>query len=295
MATNPSYKHFIITLFNLKIWKVDKTQTSTQTSEWLEKRFALFESYCIPSIKNQTCKNFIWLCLLDKDTPESFRCRIEEYKKEIPQLHACYFSAEEASHYTDDDNYKRCRFIRDTVRAKLEGEDFVITSNLDNDDAIHQEFVRRVQQEFLSYPKETLVSFKRGIQYFVSNNAVVRMFYPHNHFLNLIERTNKDFCTVEFYGHAHARKVLPNIDILEKPYWMEVVHGNNVSNELRITSRVKYLPQLATFHFSNYGIQKTLPFVTNLYNFLFCLPRYFFKIAIWRLRKKLGKGQWENT
>ena len=38
----PKFKHFIITLFNLKIWKEDKTHRATQTADWLAQRFDLF-------------------------------------------------------------------------------------------------------------------------------------------------------------------------------------------------------------------------------------------------------------
>ncbi len=65
----PKFKHFVITLFNLKLWTQDKNNVSTRTDEWLEKRFELFENYCLPSLKAQTNKNFVWLCLFDQFTP----------------------------------------------------------------------------------------------------------------------------------------------------------------------------------------------------------------------------------
>lgn len=293
---SPKFKHFIITLFNLKIWKVDKTKKPTQTEDWLEQRFALFEKYCLPSVKCQTVKNFTWLCLFDSETPEKYRRRIEAISKEFPILQPCYVTAEEASHYMDDNEQLRCRFIRENVAKRMDNDaEWVITTNLDNDDAIRKDMVEKLQEVFLQSPRERLVSLNIGYQYFVEKNAVVRMYYPHNHFLTLVERTDKDFCTVEYYGHASARKKLEYIDVFEKPYWMEVVHGHNVSNELRITSRIKYLPRLSTFKFSEFGGDKVLSWTVNLYNFLFRLPVYFCKIAVWRLKKKIGKGRWENA
>ena len=280
-------KHFIITLFNLKIWNEDKANMPTQTFEWLEQRFHLFETYCLPSVKAQTCQDFQWLCLFDEGTSEVFRQRIAEWRKSVPQLQPCFFSAEDASHFRDDDPQLRCRFIRQTVASMLDGADYVITTNLDNDDALHRDFVKRVHQAFEETGGEALVTFKTGMQYFVSLDAVARMYYPHNHFLNLIERTDQDFRTIEYFRHAKARKLLHCVDINEHPYWMEVVHACNVSNELRITSRVKYLPQLLTFHFADYGNAKVLPWTKNVLNFLFTLPAYFCRIAVWRLRKKL--------
>ena len=68
--------HFIITRFNLRIWQQDKNNIPTHTSEWLEHRFELFEKYCLPSVENQTNKNFIWLCMFDKETPAPYKERI---------------------------------------------------------------------------------------------------------------------------------------------------------------------------------------------------------------------------
>lgn len=286
----PTYKHFIITLFNLKIWKEDKTHRATRTSDWLAQRFDLFERFCLPSVAGQTNQDFTWLCLFDKDTPAEMRQRIEGYRKRVPQLRPCFFSAEEAAEFLSHEEVVNCRFIRRTVRSLLSADDqFVITSNLDNDDALSRDYVARVQQLFLADRRHTLYSFVWGMQYFVRLDAIVRMHYPHNHFLTLVEEAQGDFHTVQYYGHASARKVLPNVDISDKPYWLENVHGHNVSNELRITSRVRYVPCLGAVDLRTFGIDKRFSAGHNLYNFLFKLPAYFMKIAVWRLKRKINK------
>ena len=72
-------QHFILTRFNLRIWRQDKHGSAVRTREWLEHRFGLFEKYCLPSIANQTCKDFEWVVLFDDKTPDEFRNRISEY------------------------------------------------------------------------------------------------------------------------------------------------------------------------------------------------------------------------
>ena len=286
----PTYKHFIITLFNLKIWKEDKTHRATQTDDWLKQRLDLFERFCLPSVKGQTNQNFTWLCLFDKDTPADVRQRIASCQQQVKQLHPCYFSAEEAVEFLSHEDAVNCRFIRRTVRGMLSGDEaFVITSNLDNDDALSCDYVERVQRQFLADQRHTLYSFVWGMQYFVRLNAIVRMHYPHNHFLTLVEDARGDFHTVQYYGHARARKVLPNVDITDKPYWLENVHGHNVSNELRITSRVRYVPCLGAVDLRQFGVDKQFSVGLNLYNFAVKLPAYFIKIAIWRLKRKINK------
>lgn len=284
------FKHFIITFFNLKIWKEDKNDIPTQTEKWLNQRFELFENYCLPSIKNQSTDNFIWLCLFDKGTPEIFKKRIEGYKKIVPQFNAFFFSAKEASDYTSKDINTKSLFVRKTVSSFLEeDDDFVITTNVDNDYAINKKMIERLQQVFLKSPKLTLLSCNIGLQYFRNLNVIMRMYYPHNHFLTLVEPKTDDIKTIECYGHASARKQLPYIDIKEKPYWLEIVHNHNVSNELRITSRIRYFLCISNTSLSDFGIQKTFHVFQNLQKMFFVIPIYFFKISIWRLIRKLKK------
>lgn len=286
----PKFKHFIITLFNLQIWNEDKTHQATRTQEWLQQRVDLFEHYCLPSVAAQSNHNFTWLCLFDSQTPADVRQRIAQCQQRVPQLKPYYFTAQEASEFLAPDPAVNCRFIRRTVHSMLAPDDeFVITSNLDNDDALSNCFVERVQQQFLADRRHTLYSFVCGMQLFVNLRAVVRMRYPHNHFLTLVEEAQGDFCTVQFYGHTSARKRLPNTDIGEKPYWLEIVHGHNVSNELRITSRVRYAPCLSAVDLQTFGIVLRLSALHNLRVFLFTFPAYFLKIAVWRLKRKINK------
>ena len=64
------YIHYILTRFNVDLynknntkWQKDKNGTNIDPEIWLENRFKLFETYCLPSIINQTSKNFKWIVL----------------------------------------------------------------------------------------------------------------------------------------------------------------------------------------------------------------------------------------
>lgn len=75
------YGHFVITLFNLRLqWKgrgKSLSSLDTATDEaYLNRSFERFEKYAVPSMRNQTCKNFIWLVLFSKDTPPVYVDRI---------------------------------------------------------------------------------------------------------------------------------------------------------------------------------------------------------------------------
>ncbi|WP_302613964.1 glycosyltransferase, partial [uncultured Bacteroides sp.] len=226
--------------------------------------------------------------LFDENTPEPYKKRIESYKTLMPQFHSRFCSSEEAADFHHSDDNRNCRFIREEIASLLENdEEFVLTTNVDNDDAIHREMLQTLQTQFLASPKETLYSLNIGLQYFPRLHVAMHMRYPHNHFLTLTERTDKDFRTVMFYGHTKARKLLPTVDILGKPYWLEVVHSCNVNNDLRITSRIRYRCLWKSYSLQEYGLPLHFSFSSNLVNNLFYLPLYFCKVGIWRLKRKV--------
>ena len=103
-----------------------------RTPEWLEHRFLLFERYCLPSIKSQTCKDFEWIVLFDNETPEHYKDKIVGYQKECPQLVPVFVKQESGRRFA--------QIFRNTVVQRLNAER-VITTYLDNDDALNVRFV----------------------------------------------------------------------------------------------------------------------------------------------------------
>lgn len=57
-------QHFLLTRFNLLLWRQDKEGGKVRTTKWLEHRFLLFEKYCLPSIKNKLAITLSGLCCL---------------------------------------------------------------------------------------------------------------------------------------------------------------------------------------------------------------------------------------
>ena len=53
------FKHVILTQFNIKIdfSAEDKNRNLVLTDEWMNKRFAIFRKFCLPSIVAQTNQN----------------------------------------------------------------------------------------------------------------------------------------------------------------------------------------------------------------------------------------------
>lgn len=91
-------KHFVITLFNIKIYQKDKAKRDVLTDEWLRERLDLFERYCLPSMKQQTDKDYVWLCLFDKET-RAIADRLEAYKAAVPQFTPLFLDGSQAAEW----------------------------------------------------------------------------------------------------------------------------------------------------------------------------------------------------
>ena len=67
---NALFDHFVLTRFAEDVFKQSR---KIKVEEWLNNRIKLFEKFCLPSIMNQTNKNFKWLLFIDKNL--SKRCK----------------------------------------------------------------------------------------------------------------------------------------------------------------------------------------------------------------------------
>ena len=287
----PKYKHFVITLFNLQLWTKDKKNISTRTSTWLEKRLELFETYCFPSLKAQTEPNFVWLCLFDENTPLQVKEKIRVYRERLSSFYPCFLSAEESSDFLWGTEGQESGFVKKYIRPFLNGdEEYIITTNIDNDDAFHRETIERLQRQFRLTPQAGIYSVVWGMQYFPRWRALLKMRYPHNHFLTLVEPAGGHIHTIEYYSHTIARKRFPVVDISDGVGWVEVVHDCNVNNELRITSRIRYGFILRSFSLQDFGLPIMISAGRQVVNML-QLSVYFFNVAVWRLCRKWKKGK----
>ncbi len=243
-------EHFLITRFNIATnWTLDKAKRPTHTRQWLEQRFSLFEEYCLPSVMAQTCTDFKWLCLFDADTPLEYIDRIEEYGKKCKNFIPCFLSETEARDFIHS--------LQGIIRSLLPvNADIVITSRLDNDDAIHRDMMRLVRTHAETVgPHDRIISFLYGYQYIIELNLLVRVKYRNNHYLSRIEPASS-FHTVMDFSHTKASKS-GNVDILgeeKKPFWIEVVHDSNVINTLITSSSSR--PVLRRSDLSAFGIEK---------------------------------------
>ncbi len=112
----------------------------------LNHRMNLFEIACLPSMINQTDQDFTWILIIDKDLPHRFRKRLDGIIKDCKNINLYT--------YDSSDDLSRTDFFAPYIKPDTE---YVITTKLDDDDALYDGFVA-YNKRYLSeiYKKGTL-------------------------------------------------------------------------------------------------------------------------------------------
>jgi hypothetical protein len=186
---------------------------------WLMQRLALFERYCLPSVKAQVGAAFTWLVLLDAASPAWLRERVAEYGPILQPIYLGDAATDEA--------------IANVV--KLTGyvsAQYLITTRLDNDDAISADHLSLIQKGF-RYQNREFVMFPFGLQLY--HGALYHVYWRSNPFLSLIERVGEGSEVTTVYCVRHDRVAQKeNVRYLGRSaQWLQVLHTSNVGNALR--------------------------------------------------------------
>ena len=214
----PKYEHLLITRFNVPVpWAPFQWDNA-----WLEKRIPLFEDFCFPSVRSQKNKNFKWLVFFDSQSPSFLKEYVREkqrYDSFIP-VFVDYF-----------DRY----LLRPIVFRMLSADtEYLITTRLDNDDAISSDFVGIIQDNF-ACQQLSFLNLPSG--YWWHEGKIYQDRYPTNPFISLVERIRRSeqrpIRTVYSGDHTRLDKVGPVVDIDCPPAWLAVVHGSNLMNRSR--------------------------------------------------------------
>lgn len=250
-----TYNHFILTRFNIRLWwKEDKAHQTIQTAEWLDERFRLFERYTWPSLQAQTCRDFQWICLFDADTDDAHKAIIERYASEDSRFHPVYVKASDVILFPGIFRYEINRWADPAIGRLL-------TTYLDNDDALHCRFIEDIQRRATKLKYRTIISYTYGIQYYEKLNMAVRIPYKNNHFLTYYERLKVKNLTVWGFSHSlifcYKKIRIELVNNRQCPMWVEVIHAGNVDNDVKMTLHHKLLTAPSLMR--EYGVDITLP------------------------------------
>ena len=285
------FAHFIITQFNLRNFPLSDAAGYEKWIQWTRNRIDLFRKFCLPSMINQTCKDFTWLLFFDSETPPEFDGFIESLKSyKFIEICRCEGINDFYADYFDEIN-----------KRLPENAGWIITTRIDNDDVLHRDAVKTIQLNFEEKHKY-LISLASGYILNTADNRMSHYFYPMSPFISLIENTGNSPSGVFEKGHTKWDTLRLFIFrelwheffrpgkrksrfILKRPMWIQIVHGENVSN-----SFIRGLPVLreidpGDFSLSFRNKKQTLRTLPSYFNYV--MWKRYFKCLI--VKTILGK------
>jgi hypothetical protein len=214
MMNNSVFSHLLMTRFN-----VPKEHRTSPDTRWLIHRFDLFHKFCYPSVKSQSNQNFKWLVFFDVNTPAEFKEKIKGYAK-WSQFVPCFIKQFTEELYIP--------FILENIHADSE---YLITSRVDNDDALAIHYIQKVQYAF-KYQQIEFINFDYGFVYDVRTGKLFIRNHYINAFVSLIEKID-NIKTVYKMDHRELGRLGNVIRMNCEPMWLQIIHGDNLSNKVR--------------------------------------------------------------
>ena len=285
------FSHFLITQFNLRNFPTSSFEDNKQWIEWTRERIQLFKTYCLPSILNQTEKNFTWLIFFDTKTPSEFEQFVNGISKHSC-IEICYCPGSEG--FQDDYlNEIQLRIRKETK--------WIITTRLDNDDILHKDAVKLIQQNFIEKDK-FLISLASGYAMDVRQNILAHYFYPMSPFISLTEKASPKIIGIFSKSHTHWSSLRlflwkeiyfeyinkshrQSRFILKHPLWIQIVHGKNLSNSFYRGLPVTRSIDLVDFGLNQVTKKMSLKEINKFYNYV--VWKRYFKCTI--IKVLLGK------
>lgn len=219
------FDHFILTRFNTRLGE-------RASEQWLRHRIGYFEDICRQSVLAQTNKNFQWLIFFDSERDNWFQEEIDRLS-EGGAFEPIWVDGELTP--------------EKAVAAVIEraAAPWLITTRVDNDDALAANFVDSVQKQFLHQEFE-FINFQAGLQ-MSQEGEVYHRSDPYSPFISLIERrTSSPFKGIYIGRHDRISDFGPVRQVSTHPMWLQMVHGLNIGNAMR---GVRANPKLVARYF----------------------------------------------
>ncbi|MGB3166560.1 MAG: glycosyltransferase [Alteraurantiacibacter sp.] len=212
---DPALHHVVITRFNIA--SPGREAAIRNRPGWLERRFDLFEAYCLPGMAAQTVHDFEWLVYFDEATPDAFRSRIAAAQESVP------FSAK----FTGP--LEMANTLRDIIVPAI--ADRLVTTRLDNDDAVAVDLIERIQTAARHCAPGTVLNFPNGLA--LRDRRLFAASDPSNPFTSLVEDAHAPLSGIWSVRHDALAERFQVRQVDAPPVWLQVVHGDNVSNRIK--------------------------------------------------------------
>lgn len=212
--TGTGTDHVILTRFNLP----SKGRESLIRAQdgWLRNRVALFEQYCLPSIRGQDTDAFKWIIYFDPESPPWLKDWLQSLEQAADFVPIFRESVSQADLLDD---------LRVVTGARGRT---LITTNLDNDDAVATDFVTQIQAAVQGHARQVI---------YLANGLILNEpdLYAHrdqdNAFCSVAESWAAPMTAwADWHNRLHLHM---QVNLVDGPAaWLQVIHGTNVSNRV---------------------------------------------------------------
>jgi len=222
--------------------------------------------------------------LFDSTTPEPFLEKIDEYKKICTQYVPVMVAPERGRHFA--------AIFRDEIVKRMTGER-VLSTYLDNDDALNVRFVEDIQLRAESLADGTFIRYSDGYQFYTEGDFLTQIHYTKNHFVSVVERGVPSAVKGIFGygGHYHIDEIeAVKVENVENArMWCEVVHERNMINDANFLIGTKVVRDKDRLR-RDFALDVDVDAGMGVYVLKF-LPRYL-RTFVKRAKNKLFGHQW---
>lgn len=199
------FKHYILTRYNVGLYTTNPYKVENK-DEWMEHRLPYFER-CADSLSSQTCQKFEWLIFVDPMTPSKYinQIRRASHSTIVPMLPLPY------------------------LKQRGVWQPWLMTTRLDCDDYLENEFVNTIQSAFQSKKEVLDVMGLQWIESSVKWSETGRK-KPNSPFITLVE-PSKNFKTVLDKTHSILYYEIGGRIVGDEPLYVQVIHDRNIMNK----------------------------------------------------------------
>jgi hypothetical protein len=175
--------------------------------------------YCFPSVTSQVGAHFHWLVFCNAESPVWFKDHMASLSQFLTPIYIEGLATREV-------------IVRKVQETGYVVTPYLISTRLDNDDALSRNHLGLVQRAF-KQQERAFVIFPLGVQLFRGN--LYGLCWFDNPFFSLIEKVGRsgEFATALSIRHGDIYEGNHVLKLWRTPQWLEVIHSNNVSNSLR--------------------------------------------------------------
>ncbi|WP_332018608.1 glycosyltransferase [Kaistella sp.] len=245
------FLHIITTRFNVptQSWNITRDGKAPLSEEWHEHRFEVFRKFTLPSFKNQNNQDFVWLVFFDVNTDLKYKKVISIIQKDYPKFIPVFIN----------EFAQMQPWIINFIKTKKEQFQFVITSDIDNDDLLHKKFTQTVQQYFKPV-HDLVIDVRTGIQLEMNgkNAKVFSVNMAASPFVSLVEEINEAGSVIKEPYHSKYRIYNEYSFFDREALFIQFVHPFNMVNNIRADNK-----RLYGFDYASFGMTAPLEFTIS--------------------------------